>query len=255
MSAKIICNDERKDEIIKFLEKKFEKLWEELDVRACPDDGPENPCFKKTRIGISAEFPSGDIFGHTGGGEYIYGITSIFKQLKFLYPNIGIEGYSYCYEQISGGVYGEYFISNYDSKEVRVYHNFQRCVECGKWCFNGAFLEGYSGLHCLCSPACMLDYIICEGGGGYFYDLDDSKLDKQFERFEERHGHEFDGDECDTCTIMYDLLFDNFEEYLPELKENKNRIQKAITRRVERRISVAEKAELLELSNKIDRLN
>ena len=209
MPAVVRCNEKDKKSIKEFLQKEIDECIESIDDGEC--------IIEESNIGLEVEFPIGEIYGYTS--DYVQMIGSVFSLLKEKFPDVGIEGVAYEYETITAGTFGPYFRCEPEDKYLDITYEWQACTECGKIVLEDTFYNSSQwdfeegNLECICSPSCALLHALSE----YCSDLEGNAS------VDEDTRDELWEDENKIKEILWDMVCDNLDDYIDELKENKER--------------------------------
>ena len=219
MPATIKCDNQIKSEIKSYLLEEFHSLMEKIRK------DEDSVSVEDVADGLNVEFPIGEIYG--SASDYVQDIPYIFDNLKKTYSEIEINGIAYEYETRQEATFGPFFYCTSDDSELTVTYEWQECVSCGKIMeadvlYNSSQRDyGEGNLLCLCSPTCMLEYIIKDEENKL--QPNDSFTDDEMDMIYD--SIEADEDSDDTIKkILWNRVIDNTCDYLEEFVSNKDRI-------------------------------
>ena len=219
MPATIKCNNKIKSEIKSYLLEELCNLMESIR------EDEDAVSVEEVSDGFIIEFPIGEIYGFAS--DYVQNIPYIFDNLKKTYGEIEINGIAYEYETRQEATFGPYFYCTCEDSELTVTYEWQECASCRKIVeenvlYNSSQRDyGDGNLLCLCSPTCMLEYII------------------QDEENELQPNDSFSNDEMDMIydsveaeeerddtlkRILWKRITENAGDYLEDFASNKDRL-------------------------------
>ena len=163
MSAKVICSNEIKEELVAKIKS---QLLEAISQIECDE---EEVSVEVDNDGILIKYPVGEIYGYSW--DYVRSVNNIFTELKEEYPSIGINGVVYEYETISAFTGGFSFHCESGDKKLSSTQDWQICEVCGNVLETETFYNssqwdrGEGKRRCICSRECMLKYVLSDYDG------------------------------------------------------------------------------------------
>lgn len=209
MPAIVMCKECDKKAIREFLQKEIDECIESIDDGECT--------IEETETGLEIEYPVGEIYGYTS--DYVQMIGSVFSLLKEKYPDVGIEGIAYEDETITACTFGPYFRCKPEDARLTMVYEWQICTECGKIIIEDTFYNSSQwdfeegNIECICSPSCAMLHALSE----YCSELQGNAS------IDEDTIEELWDDENLIKQILWDRVCENIDEYMDDLKANKDR--------------------------------
>ena len=219
MPATIKCNNQIKSEIKSYLMEELGglmgKIRKEVDAVS----------LEEVSDGLNVEFPIGEIYG--AASDYVQDIPYIFDDLKRTYNEIEINGIAYEYETRQEATFGPFFYCTCEESKLTVTYEWQECANCGKIIetdvlYNSSQHDFGEGNHlCLCSPTCMVEYIIQDEESELQPNdsFTDDEMDMIYDSIEAE-----DETEDALKAILWKRITDKVDDYLEDFVSNKDRI-------------------------------
>lgn len=232
MSAIVKCKTSSIEKVEAYLKKELVPLMKGIrEKRSAVSFSVKNEL-------LYVDYPEGSVFGYHY--DYAESVDHIFQKLKKRFPSVAISGDIIVADNMVNTYIGSHFeCSRNENKlhSIRQQLNTQHCLICGKHHKNNVFLnaEGFfddeGDLNCICSPTCMLKYLL-EGiingfeiasfalNGVMF---NDNEIRKQI--LDHFHNHDYESVYNDFKSIF----IDNIDNYTYDFAKNEEIIQNILS--------------------------